>query len=461
MYRTGDLARIRPDGNIEFLGRRDYQINLRGYRIEAGEVENALMLHPAVSQAVVVAQPDQSGQLQLVAYVVGSEESPAAELRSFVAQHLPAYMVPAHIVKLPSLPTTPSGKLDRKALPTVRGLSARSSVSSRAAATKVERTLLAIWKDVLGFDEIGLDEDFWELGGDSLRAMRLIVRYREAGFAAFGLRDVFRYQTIAETAAFLADATRDVDAELVTIIRPAQHPRLRLLLLPYACGNASSFMELSRFLPADLEMLALSPHESWDGDGSDMREMARQVIAGLPDENRDSPLVVVGYSFGGVLACELVSQLERAGAAPHGVVIIAAAPPGASTEVDLILQASDEAIVAYSRDVYGFDPGTLSAGELTRYLRQLRTQTGAIARYQFDLKKRLRTPALVLVGLDEEDVELRRERQRWHGLFEDCTQDVLPGRHMLIKTHPDVLARRLMTFLETVATQRSVEAAAE
>jgi amino acid adenylation domain-containing protein len=461
MYRTGDLARIWPDGNIEFLGRRDYQINLRGYRIEAGEVENALVMHPAVSQAVVVAQPDQSGQLQLVAYVVGSGDSPSAELRSFVAQHLPAYMVPAHIVKLASLPTTPSGKLDRKALPTVRGLSARSSVWSRAAATKIERTLLAIWKEVLGFDEIGLDENFWELGGDSLRAMRLIVRYREAGFMAFGLRDVFRYQTILETAAFLDETTRAADTELVTVIRPAQHPRLRLLLLPYACGNASSFMELSRFLSADLEVLAVSPHESWDGDGSDMREMARQVIAGLPDENRGIPLVVAGYSFGGVLACELVSQLERAGAAPHGVVIIAAAPPGASGEVDLILQASDEAILAYSRDVYGFDPGTLSAGELARYLRQLRAQTSAIARYQFDLKTRLRTPALVLVGLDEEDVELRRERQRWHGLFEDCTQDVLPGRHMLIKTHPDVLAGRLLTFFERITTQRPVEAAAE
>jgi polyketide synthase PksJ len=461
MYRTGDLARIWPDGNIEFLGRRDYQINLRGYRIEAGEVENALTLHPAVSQAVVVAQPDQNGQLQLVAYVVGAQDVPPAELRSFLAQHLPAYMVPAHTVKLASLPTTPSGKLDRKALPVVRGLSGRSSPSnSRAPVTKIERTLLAIWKQVLGFDEIGLDENFWELGGDSLRAMRLIVRYREAGFSAFGLRDVFRYRTIVETAAFLEDRTRDSDMGLVTVIRPSLQPRLRLLMLPYACGNASSFMELARLLPSDLEMLAVSPHESWDDD-SDMRKMARQVIADLPDDNRDAPLVVLGYSFGGVLACELVSQLERAGAAPRGVVVIAAAPPGASGEVDLILQATDEAILAYSRDVYGFDPTTLSGAELARYLRQLRAQTGAIARYQFDLTRPLRTPALVLVGLDEEDVELRRERQRWHGLFEDCVQDVLPGRHMLIKTHPDVLAGRLVVFLETIARQRMVEAAAE
>jgi polyketide synthase PksJ len=461
MYRTGDLARIWADGNIEFLGRRDYQINLRGYRIEAGEVESALMLHPAVSQAVVVAQPDQNGQLQLVAYVVGPENASATELRGFVGQHLPAYMVPAHTVRLESLPTTPSGKLDRKALPTVRGLSARPTGVDRLPTTSMEIAVHAIWKDVLGFDEIGLDENFWELGGDSLRAMRLIVRYRDAGFSTFGLRDVFRFQTIAETVAYLENASSDADAGLVTVIRASAKPRRRLLLLPYACGNASSFIELSRHLPPDIEVLAVSPSDNWVEDGTDMREMARQVLAGMPEVHATSPLVVAGYSFGGVLACELVSQLEAKGEAPYGVAVIATAPPGASSEIDLILEASDDAILNYSREVYGFDPSTLSADELTRYLRQLRAQTAAIARYRFDLDKPLCTPALTLVGFDEEDIELRRERQRWHALFQNCDQDTLPGRHMLIKTHTAALAARLSAFIEAAGGLKSAGLAAE
>jgi len=103
----------------------------------------------------------------------------------------------------------------------------------------------------------------------------------------------------------------------------------------------------------------------------------------------------------------------------------------------------------------------LSADELTRYLRQLRAQTGAIARYRFDFEKPLRTPALTLVGLDEEDIELRRERQRWHGLFQNCDQDILPGRHMLVKTHTAALAGRLSAFIETAAGSKSAGGTAE
>lgn len=457
MYRTGDLARIWQDGNIEFLGRRDYQINLRGYRIEAGEVEAALMLHPDVLQTVVTAQADHANQLQLVAYVVGTREIAGAELRDFVANHLPAYMVPVHVLQLASLPATPSGKLDRKALPVVRGLSDRRAMPSHPGpSTGTERAVFAIWKDVLGFDEIGLDENFWDLGGDSLRAMRLIVSYRESGYSTFGLRDVFRYQTIGETAAFLDRGGNEPDVELLDVIRPAQRPRLRLLLLPYACGNSSSFIELSRLLPPDVEVVAVSPSEAWNEEGNNMSEMASQIIAALTRQACDVPLVVGGYSFGGALACEIVAQLEDAGAPAEGVVIVATAPPGATGEIEMILESSDEKILAYSRQIYGFDPSSLSENELGRYLRQLRIQTAAIARHRLERKRPLRTAALILIGIDEEDQELRRERARWRDIFDCWEQDDLPGRHMLIKTHPKELAKRLAAFLETVREARLV-----
>ncbi|MBD9653175.1 non-ribosomal peptide synthetase, partial [Ensifer sp. ENS09] len=182
MYRTGDLARYLQDGNIEFLGRNDHQVKIRGFRIELGEVETRLGEHPAVSEAVVVAREDQTGDKRLVAYIVSIDDFAeigdlASMLRAHLAIHLPDYMVPSAFVHLPAFPLTPNGKLDRRALPAPDD-EAYARRGYEAPQGEIEQILAAIWSDLLGVDRVSRNDHFFELGGHSLLAVQLMERLR-------------------------------------------------------------------------------------------------------------------------------------------------------------------------------------------------------------------------------------------------------------------------------------------
>ncbi|MFC7277317.1 amino acid adenylation domain-containing protein [Paractinoplanes rhizophilus] len=180
LYRTGDLARIRPDGALEYLGRLDQQVKIRGVRIELGEIEAALATHPAIAACAVDVRPGPGGLPRLVGYLVTADLPPVADLRRHLAQRLPEAMIPAAYVAVPSLPVGPSGKLDRRALPEPGAHAAAGHVPPRTA---VEEILAGIWADVLGADRIGVHDDFFDLGGHSLLATQVLARVR----AAFGV----------------------------------------------------------------------------------------------------------------------------------------------------------------------------------------------------------------------------------------------------------------------------------
>jgi amino acid adenylation domain-containing protein len=197
LYRSGDLVRRRGDGDIEYLGRIDNQVKIRGHRIELGEIETVLAQHAAIQQAVVLARED-SEDRRLVAYVVAAAGyAPSVhELRSFVKQKLPEYMVPSAFVVLDSLPLTPNGKLDRKALPAPDQTRPELEKTFVAPRTPVEETLASIWSDVLQFDHVGIHDNFFELGGHSLLATQLISRIRETFKIDLPLRSLFEAPTI-------------------------------------------------------------------------------------------------------------------------------------------------------------------------------------------------------------------------------------------------------------------------
>ncbi len=201
LYKTGDLARYLVDGNIEFLGRADDQVKIRGFRIELGEVENTLRQHPAVHEAVVTAREDTPGDKRLVAYVVlaGEAAFTTAELRDYLKQKLPDYMVPAAYVRLEALPLTPNGKLDRKALPAPEG-DAYAVRGYEAPQGEVETTLAGMWADLLKVEQVGRHDNFFELGGHSLSVVSLIERMRQKGLHADVLA-LFITPTLAELAA--------------------------------------------------------------------------------------------------------------------------------------------------------------------------------------------------------------------------------------------------------------------
>jgi amino acid adenylation domain-containing protein/non-ribosomal peptide synthase protein (TIGR01720 family) len=202
LYRTGDLVRYREDGQIEFLGRIDSQVKLRGFRIELDEIAAALRSHPDVLNAAAIVREDRPGERRLVGYIV-PKLGPAigrlmGELRSYLSTRMPDYMVPAHFVALAALPLSPSGKLDRNALPPPRRES-DTTHSDDEQQNPVESTLAAIWAQVLGLQRVGLHDNFFELGGDSILGIQIVARANQAGYK-LSARHIFQHQTVAELA---------------------------------------------------------------------------------------------------------------------------------------------------------------------------------------------------------------------------------------------------------------------
>ncbi|MEU5647227.1 amino acid adenylation domain-containing protein [Streptomyces milbemycinicus] len=211
MYRTGDLVRWLPDGTLDYVGRSDDQVKLRGFRIEPGEIESALLADPGIAQAAVIVRSDRPGEKRLVGYVVPAGDQAhqvpdAARLRERLADRLPDYMVPAAFVTLDALPLTGNGKLDRKALP-APDFTARAT--GRAPVTAQEETLCQVFADVLGLERVGADDSFFDLGGDSIVSIQLVGRARKAGLLITA-QDVFTHRTPAALAAAAKPAAEQV-----------------------------------------------------------------------------------------------------------------------------------------------------------------------------------------------------------------------------------------------------------
>ncbi|MDF5726912.1 MAG: amino acid adenylation domain-containing protein, partial [Rhizonema sp. PD38] len=251
LYKTGDLARFRADGTLEYLGRVDDQVKIRGFRIELGEIETMLRQHLQVRQAVVIARVDIPGQKRLVAYVVPHQPQPTTdELRHFLKQKLPNYMVPSAFVLLEALPMTPNRKVDYRALP-VPDFSRSVEDKFVAPRTLTEEKLTAIWSEILRLEKVGIHDNFFELGGDSILSIQIISRANQAGIQ-IAPKQLFKYQTIAELAA-VAGITRSVKAELglVTgkvVLTPIQQWFFEQKLSEPHYFNQSALLEV----PADL-----------------------------------------------------------------------------------------------------------------------------------------------------------------------------------------------------------------
>jgi amino acid adenylation domain-containing protein len=206
LYRTGDLARYRPDGNLDFLGRIDFQVKVRGFRIELGEIEAILEQHPSIRQAVVIAREDTPGDVRLVAYLSAGAATvpPPADLRAWLKEKLPDYMVPAHYITLEAFPLTPNGKVDRKALPApAAAVAGQASAHFIAPRNDVERQVAAIWQTVLNVQSVGIADNFFDLGGHSLLIIQVHTQLRRTFDTDLTVAQMFQYPTVEALAAHL------------------------------------------------------------------------------------------------------------------------------------------------------------------------------------------------------------------------------------------------------------------
>ena len=242
LYKTGDLVRYRPDGILEFLGRCDAQVKIRGYRIEPGEIEVVVGQHPAVRQAVVSVCEKSPGDKRLVAYVLPRQAQTLTpdSLRDFLREKLPEYMVPAAVVVLETFPLTPNGKVDRRALPAPDQSGLGLERAYTAPRTPVEALLAGIWADVLGLERVGIDNNFFALGGHSLSATRIISRLGNSLQMALPVGCLFETQTVAGPAAWIATARQAAPASHVPPLQPVTRPRSLPLSLPSSVSGLGS-----------------------------------------------------------------------------------------------------------------------------------------------------------------------------------------------------------------------------
>ncbi|MGD2088698.1 MAG: amino acid adenylation domain-containing protein, partial [Candidatus Aminicenantes bacterium] len=215
MYMTGDLGKWLPDGNIEFLGRIDHQLKIRGIRIELGEIENILLSHHEIKETVVVSKATERGDAYLCAYIISNKEIQVSELRKYLSTYLPHYMIPSYFVKLAKIPMTAHGKIDRNSLPEPEELILRDDVHYIPPATVMEKKLVEIWEKVLGRNNIGINENFFLMGGDSIKAIQIISRMNSAGYK-LEMKDLFQYPVISELAPQVRKLKRIPDQSTIT-----------------------------------------------------------------------------------------------------------------------------------------------------------------------------------------------------------------------------------------------------
>ncbi|MFG2911916.1 amino acid adenylation domain-containing protein [Kitasatospora sp. NPDC048298] len=397
MYRSGDLARRRADGVLEYFGRADQQVKLRGFRIELGEIEAVLAAHPAVADAAVVVREDVPGDKRLVGYAVAAGAAPDGpphtgapdELRAHAAAALPAHMVPSAVVLLDRLPLTANGKLDRRALPAPE---APAAGTGRPPRTPREQQLCELFAEVLGLASVGVEDDFFALGGHSLLVVRLAGRIREVLGLEVGIGALFQASTVAALDAALAAGTPDTDAlDVLLPLRPAAPGRQRPLFAVHPAGGLSwCYTGLIRNLPGEVPIYGLQAQGVGAATATrplpvTLEELAAHYADRLREVQPEGPYRLLGWSTGGIIAHALAVRLQELGQDVELLAILDAYPAEGFRELPVPDQAEAlEALLTMG----GFGPEDLDGRPL---------ELGAVT----ELLRREGSP---LAGLDEATV---------------------------------------------------------
>ncbi|MGA8942615.1 MAG: amino acid adenylation domain-containing protein [Thermoactinomyces sp.] len=313
MYRTGDLARWRKDGSLDYMGRADHQIKVRGFRIEPGEIEAVIAGYPDIHQVAVVVREDQPGDKRLVAYIVSTAEDrfDPAELRRYVAKHLPDYMVPSAFMTVSELPLTQNGKLDRKALPEP---DFSASVTGRGPRTPQEEILCDLFAEVLGLPRVGIDDGFFDLGGHSLLAVKLMSQIRDALGVELSIGNLFEAPTVAGLAERLEMGTSKSALDVLLPLRTSGEQPPLFCIHP-AGGLSWCYAGLMNTLGKEYPIYGLQARGILRREKlpETMNEMAADYIEHIRKIQPKGPYCLLGWSLGGNIIHAMATQLQKQG----------------------------------------------------------------------------------------------------------------------------------------------------
>jgi len=491
LYKTGDLARHLPDGRVEFLGRLDHQVKVRGVRIELGEIEAALNGQPGVRESVVVAQGEGADR-RLVAYVVPErgEELRAPGLREALRAVLPEPMVPAMFVVLTAFPLSPSGKVDRNALSAPSWELPEPNRVTVAPRTPLERQLKEIWEEVLGVRPIGVTDGFFDLGGHSLLAVRLLARVQKAFKKTVPLATMFQAGTIERLAGAL-QASGTVKLSPLVCVQAGSPDRLPLFLAHPIGGTVLGYRYIARHLGPEQPVYGIQdPYLEVEGGEAirlSLDEMAAEYVRAIRELRPRGPYLLGGWSFGGLLAFEMARQIRELDEEVPLLAIFDSAPHGQPTQ-----ESDEEMLAGIARDMArqegkelalppaeleAVEPGArmayilrrmretdLLAAELTdevvyRYLKRRRANQAAAASY---LPKPY--PGRILLFRATDPDPLAEERPAavdptlgWSELSPHPVDSVdVPGYHAALLFEPFVgaIAERLRAYIATAEKHR-------
>ncbi|MFJ1751917.1 amino acid adenylation domain-containing protein [Kitasatospora sp. NPDC088134] len=400
LFRTGDIVRHSADGSLDYVGRQDSQVKLRGFRIELGEVEDALLTHPGVRSAVAMVRADGGGDPRLVAYVVPQEAGSAPqaeELRQALRRRLPAHMVPTAYVVIDAVPLTANRKVNRRALPPVQSVRTGSAADYVAPRTPAEQALAQVWAEVLGVERVGIQDDFFALGGSSLSTVRVVAKARAQGLA-LTVRDLVESPTIAGIGGRRPAAD------------PVAGPRSRVVLRPGAgqplnCvhptgGSVTWYLPLARALGGARPVHGYQALGLAGGtDPLTIREIAGNYVRELTADRDSGPHAILGWSMGANIALEMATQLLDAGAEVAPLVLVEPYLPTPDTHRRLVGFAEQQRHALVLRDELRAAP----AGSEAR--------TAADARLRTVLRD---------AGMVDEEVDLAQDApiEVWHSLLQ-------------------------------------------
>ncbi len=452
LYKTGDKARYLPNGDIEFLGRIDFQVKIRGFRIELGEIEAVLTQHPEIQAVTVIDREDKPGHKYLAAYIVANQELTTADLRDFLKQRLPDYMVPGVFVFLDQIPLTANGKVDRKALP-VPDLSANDTFTPPSDA--IEFQLMQIWEQVLQITPIGIRDNFFDLGGHSLLAVGLMARIQQQFDQKLSLATLFQGATIEHLAQIIRSTTTiDPFASTLMPLQRGVSSHQPLFFVHPGGGTVLSYLELARHLDPDQPVYGL---ESLDLDTEQrlhtkVEDMAAYYIQVMQSVQPQGPYRVGGWSFGGLVAFEIAQQLRSQGHETSTVVLLDTSP---FTEFEELNEADDvdflEELLARKNGAILGIPPELDVVQAQRLLQVFRGHILAANDYQLQPYGGKVDLFLAEGGIAADSLE---SIAGWQQL---ATQGVnvhwIPGDHHTMVTQPNVrvLAEKLQVCLGEVS----------